>query len=118
MTLAPASKYSAVDYARFVYILYFVGFFFPITALGGLVLAYAKRDAADGVAGSHFEFQIRSFWIGLAALIIGGVLSLVLIGWLVIAGWTVWAVIRFVTGFVKLSDGLPVQDPEGLGFTA
>jgi uncharacterized membrane protein len=104
--------------AKLVYILYLVGFALPVTAAAGVILAYAKRGGGDPVAESHFTFQIRSFWIGLLATILGGVLMVVLIGWLVVGVWMVWALMRFITGLLKLSEGAAVTDPEGWGFRA
>lgn len=112
------ARYSDVDYARIVYFLYFAGFFMPVAALAGVILAYVKRDDAGPLAASHYAWQIRSFWIGLGAVLIGGILSIILIGWAVIALWTVWALVRFITGFLKLNDDAAVQDPESWGFTA
>src|SRR5689334_8683319 len=48
-----------------VYILYLVGFLTGITVLVGLVIAYLQRDNTDRLSQSHFQFQIRTFWIGL-----------------------------------------------------
>lgn len=104
--------------AKLVYILYLVGFALPVTAVAGVILAYAKRGGGDPVAESHFTFQIRSFWIGLLATILGGLLMVVLIGWLVVGVWMVWALMRFITGLLKLGEGAPVTDPEGWGFRA
>ncbi|MGM0586381.1 MAG: DUF4870 family protein [Pseudomonadota bacterium] len=106
------------DAAKLVYILYFVGFFVPLTALAGLILAYVKRGGPDPVAESHYKFQIRSFWMGLLAVVVGGALAFVLIGYLVLLAWIVWALFRFITGLLKLLDGLPVADPMSWGLRA
>ena len=106
------------DAVKLVYILYFVGFFIPLAALAGVVVAYVNIKDAGLVAQSHYTFQIRSFWIGLGAAVIGGLLTLILIGWLVLLVWTVWALARFITGLLKASDGKPVDQPEGWGFMA
>jgi hypothetical protein len=36
------------------------------SALLGLVIAYAQRDGAGPLIGSHYRYQIRLFWIGIA----------------------------------------------------
>ena len=120
MTLDPdaPSRFPDQDAARLVYVLYFVGFFLPICALAGVILAYVKRDDAGPLARSHLDFQIRSFWIGLLWMLAGLVLWIVLIGWVVWIVWTVWALARFITGLLALNDGRPVKDPESWGFTA
>ena len=115
---AGSGRLSGRDAAKLVYILYFVGFFLPLCALAGLILAYVKRGEADPLAAGHFEFQIRSFWIGLAACVIGGLLAIVLIGYAVLALWVIWALVRFITGLLALLDDRPVRDPDGFGFTA
>ncbi|MFT4793184.1 MAG: putative membrane protein [Paracoccaceae bacterium] len=120
MVIAPdaPSRFPDHDAAKLVYILYFVGFFLPICALGGVILAYVKRDDAGPVAHSHIEFQIRSFWMGLLWMIAAVVLWVVLVGWLVGIVWTVWALARFITGLLALNDGRAVRDPATWGFTA
>ena len=115
---AKARPYDSRDIAKNVYALYLAGFFIPLCALAGLVLAYVKRGEADAVAASHFEFQIRSFWIGLAACVLGGLLAIVLVGYALLALWVIWALVRFITGLLAIVDGRAVRDPEGFGFTA
>jgi uncharacterized membrane protein len=106
------------DAAKLVYILYFAGFFLPICALAGVILAYVKRDGAGPVGRSHLDFQIRSFWMGLLWMVAAAILWLVLIGWLIGIVWTVWALARFITGLLALNDGRAVRDPATWGFTA
>ncbi|WP_339949509.1 hypothetical protein [uncultured Albimonas sp.] len=115
---ASPSRLGGWDAVKLVYVLYLVGFAVPLCALAGVVIAYAKRDEAPPAEASHMAFQIRSFWVGLAAIVLGSVLTLVLVGWLVMAAWAVWAVARFVTGLLKALDAKPVSDPEGYGFAA
>lgn len=106
------------DGAKLVYVLYLVGFFAPVAALAGVILAHIRRGSGDEVADTHYTFQIRSFWIGLLASILGGLLTMVLIGYLILAVWIVWAAARFITGLIKLVDDAPVDDPQGWGFSA
>ena len=106
------------DAAKLVYILYFAGFFLPICALAGLILAYVKRDGAGPVARSHFDFQIRTFWMGLLWMIAAVALWIVLIGWLIGIVWTVWALSRLITGLLALNEGRAVRDPRTWGFMA
>ena len=93
------------------YILYFIGFFAGVTALVGLIIAYLKKpDAAEWVQ-SHFVYQIRTFWIGLLWLVIGGLTSFVLIGYLLLVWWFVFTLVRCVKGVLRLSDNRPIEDP-------
>src|SRR5579872_2253697 len=92
------------DFALIIYVLYAVGYFTAISALAGVIIAYVKIDEADPVLRSHYQFQIRTFWIGLLYLAIGVPLCLVLIGFLVLAWWFVWSLIRIIKGFIAIND--------------
>jgi uncharacterized membrane protein len=93
-----------------VYLLQALSFAFGITAIVGLVIDYIKRDEAAGtVFASHFDWQIRTFWWGLAWTVVGIVLAIVAVGFVVLFVVWVWAIYRVVKGFLKLNDGLPVH---------
>ena len=49
-----------------VYVLYLLGFAGGITAFIGFVMAYALKGRASERMRSHYVFQIRTVWIGLA----------------------------------------------------
>lgn len=86
-----------------------------VTGLGPIaaaILAYVKRDDADAVIASHLEFQIRTFWIGLAALIVGLALLWIVIGALVLFALGVWWLLRNVVGLIRLLEGKPIPDPK------
>jgi uncharacterized membrane protein len=93
-----------------VYGLQVLSVFVGVTAIVGIIINYVKRDDAVGTLyESHFDWQIRTFWWGLAWSIVGFVLlfafGLGLIVWFV-AG--IWAIYRVVKGFLKLNDNRPV----------
>ncbi|MEQ9518830.1 MAG: hypothetical protein RLN89_05245 [Parvibaculum sp.] len=100
------------DSVKLVYLLNFASFVVGITALIGVVIAYLKRGDADPIAASHFTFQIRTFWISILAFIVGALLMMVMIGFLVWLAWLVWAIIRNVKGFMAISEGKPIAEPE------
>ncbi len=50
-----------------------------ITSLIGVILAYVRRDGADALARSHYESQIKTFWIGFGLALAGIALLLVLV---------------------------------------
>lgn len=99
------------------YGLYFLSLAAGFPLLLGLILAYVMRDKAGQVTRSHYDFLIRTFWIGLAFGLIGGVLlivgvplSIILIGLpLVAIGGTIlallglWFIVRLVLGAVYLA---------------
>jgi uncharacterized membrane protein len=98
-----------------VYILYLVGYFLGITWLIGVIIAYTQRANADPVVSSHSQNQITIFWASLVYVIIGSLLALILIGWLVLALWFIWSLIRIIKGLVALNNGQPIDRPGSWG---
>jgi uncharacterized membrane protein len=95
-----------------VYLLYCVGYFTGISALIGVIIAYVKADDADPMLGSHYRFQIRTFWIGLLYLAIGFPLCMVLIGFPILAWWCIWSLIRIVKGILLVIEHKPIVNPK------
>ena len=99
-----------------VYILYLVGFLTGVTALIGVIIAYLQRDKTDQIGGSHFQFQITTFWVGLLYLIVGAITAHFAIGALIIVWWFVWTIIRCVKGLLALNEGRPIAAPNSWWF--
>lgn len=97
--------------ALIVYLLYGAGYFFLIPALAGVVIAHVKVDDADPVLRSHYQFQIRTFWIGFLYLTIGTLFTIVLIGLPILAWWFVWSLIRIVKGIMAINEHKPIANP-------
>lgn len=89
--------------AKVVYILYLVGLLTGITALVGVVIAYVNRNDAPEWLRTHYQFQIRTFWMGCLWILVATILSAVVIGVLVWLAWVIWLVIRMVKGWQALS---------------
>lgn len=101
------------------YALYLLAFATGVTAIAGLVIAYAQRATAGPVMQSHYTFLIRTFWIGLAVMIaggvmcgVGGLLTVILIGFpilaagsLLLAAGGIWFGLRAIVGLVYVSRG-------------
>jgi uncharacterized membrane protein len=98
--------------ALVVYVLYCVGYFTGLTALIGVIIAHVKVDDADPMLRSHYEFQIRTFWIGLLYLVVGIPLCMVLVGIPILLWWFLWSLVRIVKGFVRLNEHKPIADPK------
>jgi len=104
--------------ARAIYVLYFVGIIFNFAALIGFVLALSyRKEAQETWVASHYQFQIRTFWIGLGmilgaftALAYGGD-SLVLMGMFL---WLIWVLTRTIKGWKLLAQSAPIPDPKTL----
>ena len=97
-----------------------------LTILIGLVLAHMNRDGAGPIMRSHYVFQVRTFWVGLAIFVIlgaliaiSGLLSVVLIGipflmlFLFLWGLVgVWFLVRSVVGLLYLAQSQPYPRPQ------
>ena len=94
-----------------VYLLYGVGYFTGISALIGVIIAHVKIGDADPLLRTHYQFQIRTFWIGILYLAIGIVLTVVVIGVLVLLWWFIWSLVRNVKGLLALNENKPIQNP-------
>jgi uncharacterized membrane protein len=107
----PPPLVSNYELVMTVYILYLVSFFTGITALAGVIIAYMQVSRSDQISQSHFRFQIRTFWIGLLYLVIGGITTFVLIGVLILIWWCIWTLIRCIKGLLALNAGEPISNP-------
>lgn len=98
--------------AKIVYILYLLSIFIGITGIIGVIMAYIYKSDAPSWLTTHFQFQIRTFWIGLFYLLISGLLSFVIIGYLIILFWVIWMIVRCVKGIKFLDQKQPYPDPK------
>lgn len=75
-------------------------------SIAAVVWAYACRDSTeDEFLESHYDNQIRIFWIALAVGIIGFLLVIVLVGIFVLLGMWVWLLIQCREGLFLLECG-------------
>src|SRR5260370_21815380 len=96
--------------ATVVYGLQAAGFFLGITWIAAVIVDYVKRDDAAGTwLESHYRWQIRTFWFGLLWGVLGGILALVLVGFIGLAADAVWIIYRIVKGWLRLSENRPVS---------
>jgi uncharacterized membrane protein len=105
------ARVSNTQLALIVYILYFVGYITGITALVGVIIAHVQADQADALLRSHYQFQIRTFWIGVLYVVVGIVLSFIVIGIFVLFWLFIWSLIRNVKGVLALNEGRPIGNP-------
>ena len=106
---------SPKNIAQIVYLCQALSFFFGITAIAGVILNYLKRkEVKDTWLESHFVWQIRTFWIGLATSFIGFILTFILVGFLVLAATLVWTVYRVIKGYLLLDKNMPIETPSAL----
>ncbi|MCX8004783.1 MAG: hypothetical protein N2688_07475 [Burkholderiaceae bacterium] len=107
----PATLRSLRTLTWVTYGLYAASALVGITAIAAIVLNYVKRPAVAGtVYESHFAWQIRTFWIGLAGMVLAVLTMPILIGWLVAGVTVVWAVYRLIVGALRLLEEQPVAE--------
>ena len=110
MSQPPAVHANPGNAANVVYILYLVSIVAGVTGLIGVIIAYVNKGEAPDWVASHYRYQIRTFWIGLLILIIGGILTLILVGWLVLLAWLIWLIVRCAKGMNHLGQGRPIPE--------
>lgn len=94
---------------------YLGSFITGISGLVGLILAYVwKGESRPAWELSHYEFHIRTFWLGLAASLVGIVLMIVGIGFLILLAVSVWVVVRSVIALLKAQKKDAMPDPKTL----
>ena len=99
-----------------VYLLYLAGFITGLTSVIGVIIATLQADSTDQVCATHFQFQIRTFWIGLLYAFLGLLTIHLGIGAAVLLWWIVWTTIRCVKGMLALNRGEPIGDPRSWWF--
>ncbi|HEY0681605.1 MAG TPA: hypothetical protein VGD45_04690 [Steroidobacter sp.] len=102
--------------ANVIYVLYLLALVSGVTALIGLIMAYIYRDGAPEWLRTHYELQIRTFWMGLLIGAIGVVLSWVFIGIPILLALAVWWIVRCVKGLRFVGERTPYPNYLGWGF--
>lgn len=95
-----------------VYALHIAGALTGVTCLIGAVIAYVSRKDAPEWLASHYEFQIRTFWLALLFWIGAALLTPVGIGIFLLPAVGVWLVVRGVVGLSNLLKGQPYPTPK------
>lgn len=92
---------------------YLASFITGITGLVGVVLAYVwKGEPKADWEVSHYQYLIRTFWIGLIGSIIGFVLLLVLIGIFVLLAVAALVGVRSVLSLINAQKHAPMPNPD------
>jgi len=89
-----------------VYVLQAASFLFGITLIAAVIVNYIKRDDVRGTwLGSHFRWQIRTFWFCFLWLASGIVTYRMVIGVIIVSVDAVWLLYRIVKGWLFLASG-------------
>ena len=94
------------------YVLLLASLVLMLTGIFAVVIAYIYRDEAPVWLQSHYQLQIRTFWISIIPLAIGAMTWWVLIGQLVLLLWLVWFLVRCIKGIRFLNLRRPYPNPE------
>ncbi len=109
---APAQGGFDFNHPTIIAILYLGGFATGVSMLVGIVLAYVwKGEPHDAWQDSHYIYLINTFWIGLAGIIAGAILLIVLIGVFVWLAVSVLVVVRSVLCIVNAQKREPMPNP-------
>lgn len=94
-------------------LLYAGSYLTGVSGLIGLVLAYVwKGEPHEPWEATHYTYLIRSFWIGLAAIVVGLLTMLIGIGFLLLGGVGIWFLVRLVLSLVNAQKRQPMANPE------
>ncbi|NNC23876.1 hypothetical protein HKX42_08515 [Salinisphaera sp. USBA-960] len=116
MTEMTPQDVSGANNAKIIYVLYLVSLFIGVTGIIGVIMAYIHKDDAPAWLQQHYQFQIRTFWIGVLYIFIGVLLSFVIIGFFVLLFWLIWLIVRCVKGLKALGDNAAPPSPTGWMF--
>ncbi len=99
------------NYVFIAYVTYAVGLLILFTPIVGVIMAYVKRDEAQGsIYASHIDYLIKTFWVSLVGTVLGTFTTLILIGWLILLVTAIWFIYRVVIGLIKLNEDKPVSN--------
>ena len=97
---------------KLIYAGYLMSLAVPFLALIAAFFAY-QNSKADRPAwlGTHYTYQLRTFWMGLIANIIAYALSFIGVGLLLFPLIAVWVVARAVKGLIRVARQHEIEDP-------
>lgn len=106
----PNSPLSSLDdeaktHALIAYALMFAGLFTIVFwFVGGIWAMVKKSDIELSRFADHYDNLISTFWWGIFWALIGGLLSWIGIGWLMLAILWIWAIYRLTKGLAKITS--------------
>lgn len=102
---------------KIVYLLLMVNIIIQFVGIIGVIVAYVNKGEAPEWLKSHYQFQIRTFWIGLVLMLTGGLFWVLGVGFFILLFWVVWLVMRCVKGIKYLDQHQPHPNPKSWLFT-
>lgn len=110
----PASSFD-FNHPTIISLLYLSSVVLGVTSIVGVVLAYVWKDEAHADwESSHYQYLIRTFWIGLVGSLISILFMIVLIGFLMLVAVGVLVLVRCVMSLVNAQKQQPMPNPTSL----
>jgi uncharacterized membrane protein len=101
------------NHPSIVNLLYLASMVLGVTSIVGVVLAYVwKGEPHEPWETSHYDYLIRTFWIGLIGAVVSVMLMIVLVGFLLLVAVGVLVVVRCVLSLVNAQKRMPMPNPE------
>jgi uncharacterized membrane protein len=112
----PPASAEGFDFNRptIISLLYLVSFLgIGVTSIIGVVLGYIwKGEPHEAWETSHYQYLIRTFWIGLLGGIVSALLIVALIGMVLLPAVFLWIIVRCVKSTLAAQKREPMPDPE------
>jgi len=106
-----AKEKGAIKMAQIIYFLYLATLVVQIAHFVGVIMAYMNRYENPEWIETHFQYQIRTFWMLVLYLVIGALTVFAGIGFVILLGAAIWLIIRCAKGLTYLSREQPVPNP-------
>ncbi len=103
---------SAKKVAYGIYYLYLIGVVLPMLPIVGIIFAYIFENDAQTILKSHYQYLIRSFWIGLLYFTLSTILIVVAVGLILVPICILWWLIRMIRGLKALMRNEPILNPK------
>ena len=111
----PANNGFDLNQPTIISLLFLGSYVTGFSGLVGIILAHVWHGDSRGTwAESHLSYLIRTFWFGLLASVVAGVLTLIIIGAFLFPLIAIWFGVRSVMSLVKAQKQEPMPDPETL----
>ncbi len=111
-----ADQQKTENVAMLSYLLLLAAPLLLVSSLIGVIIAYVYRDDAPEWLQSHFQLQIRTFWIAFLLFFTGFILLLVQIGKLILLITLIWYLVRLIKGIKYLNRKQPYPNPTSWRF--
>lgn len=106
---------------KLTYLLYLVGLFTAVPIIVGLIVAYVARAGSSSGAHTHYDFLIRTFWLGVVGFVLAAIATAILaitiiLAWIPFTLLWIWFVVRCVTGLLIVMRNERHPEPNTLGW--